>query len=287
MTGGGRQGSAEPVPRALRAEVVEAAGGYTLAAIRGLFEPEGFSLPVDFEPTQGSMRMSMAKAFDESIELRSAEVVAAYLRVVERLIDDLTETAERVDHRWAPDRLRRIRRELARAGVTTEPDGRLVLVSRLVVSNALVNAPTESGIRLAMTTLERSEAEPEEKVGAAKELVEATVKHALDELGEAYAPNADLPELARVLHQRLRLAPQSIAPTKRGATTMVRILGGLTYIPHGLAELRNEGYGTGHGRATRISGIRPRHADLAVRAAIAYASFILETIADADAPWRL
>jgi hypothetical protein len=67
---------------------------------------------------------------------------------------------------------------------------------------------------------------------------------------------------------------------------MVEILGGLTQIPHGLAQLRNEGYGTGHGRASRISGIRPRHADLAARAAIAYASFVLETIADPEAPWR-
>ena len=276
----------EAIPRAVRAEVVEAAGGYTLAEIRRLFEPEGFSLPPDFEPTQGSMRMSMAHAFDESIELRSSEDVAAYLRVVERLVDNLTETAERVDHRWAPDRLKRIRRELSRAGVATEPDGRLVLARRLVTSDALVNTPTESGIRLAMTTLERSEAESEEKVGAAKELVEATVKHALTVLGQAHEPNSDLPELAGLLHKRLRLAPRAIAPTTRGAETMVRILGGLTQIPHGLAELRNEGYGTGHGRAIRISGIRPRHADLAVRAAIAYASFILETIADPDAPWR-
>ena len=274
------------IPRAVRSEVVDGAAGYTLAEIRRLFEPEGFSLPPDFEPTQGSMRMSMAQAFDESIELRSAEDVAAYFRVIERLIDTLTETAARVDHRWAPDRLKRIRRELSRAGVTSEPDGRLVLARRLVTSDVLINAPSESGIRLAMTTLERSEAEPEEKVGAAKELVEATVKHALSVLSEAHEPAADLPELAGVLHKRLRLAPRSIAPTTRGAETMVRILGGLTQIPHGLAELRYEGYGTGHGRPTRISGIRPRHADLAVRAAIAYASFILETIEDPDAPWR-
>jgi hypothetical protein len=137
-----------------------------------------------------------------------------------------------------------------------------------------------------MTTLERSDGEPEEKVGAAKELVEATVKHALAALDEPHMADADLPELAGVLHKRLRLTPRAIAPTTKGAETMVEILGGLTQIPHGLAQLRNEGYGTGHGRASRISGIRPRHADLAARAAIAYASFVLETIADPEAPWR-
>lgn len=285
MTGRGR-GPAELIPRAVRAEVIEGAGGYTLAEIGRLFEPEGFSLPPEFEPTQGSMRVSTARAFDASIDFASPEEVTAYLRVVERLIDELTETAERVDHRWAPDRLKRIRRELARAGVEAEPDGRLRLASRLRTSDALANAPTESGIRLGITRLDRSDAEPEEKVGAAKELVEATVKHALAALEEAHQLNADLPELAGLLHQRLRLAPRAIAPTTRGAETMVRILGGLTQIPHGLAELRNEGYGTGHGRATRIAGIRPRHADLAARAAIAYATFVLDTLADPGAPWR-
>ena len=55
-------------PRAIRADVVEAAGAYTLAEIRRRFESEGFSLPPNLEPTQGSRRMSMAQAFDESIE---------------------------------------------------------------------------------------------------------------------------------------------------------------------------------------------------------------------------
>jgi hypothetical protein len=189
MTARGGRGRLEPIPRAIRAEVVEAAGGFTLNEIRRLFEAEGFSLPPDFEPTQGSMRMSMANAFDESIDLRSSDDVAAYLRVVERLIDDLNETAARTVHRWAPDRLRRLQRELARAGVVTHPDGRLTLAAPgLTSSTALTAAPTESGIRLAMTTLERSDGEPEEKVGAAKELVEATVKHALAALDEPTWP---------------------------------------------------------------------------------------------------
>jgi hypothetical protein len=72
----------------------------------------------------------------------------------------------------------------------------------------------------------------------------------------------------------------------KGADTIVRILGGLTNIPSGLAELRNAGYGTGHGQSRRISGIKERHAELAARAAITYSSFMLDTIDDPDAPWR-
>jgi len=177
-------------------------------------------------------------------------------------------------------------RVLLRSEIRLDEKGRLGLPHRLLTSPSLAALPSESGIRLAIRGLERSDAEPEEQVGAAKELVEATVKHALMVLEEESSTTADLPALANQLHQRLRLAPNAIAPTTRGARTMVRILGGLSQIPQGLAELRNEGYGTGHGRATRIVGIRPRHADLATRAAVAYASFVLDTLADPDAPWR-
>jgi abortive infection Abi-like protein len=278
--------SLDLLPRAIRAEVIDAASAYTLAEITKLFTSEGFSLPSGFEPTQGRMRRSMAEAFDSTIDFRSPEDVEAYLRVVERLLDELATTASRTDHFWAPDRITKIRRELGRAEVTIESDGRLRLTKRLILSQSLAAAPTESGIRLAITRLERSEAEPEEKVGAAKELVEATMKHALAELAEAYDSNADIPALAKVLHRRLRLDPRGIAPTARGAETMVRLLAGFSQIPQSLAELRNEGYGTGHGQVTRISGIKPRHADLAARSAIAYAAFILDTLADPEAPWR-
>lgn len=274
------------IPGPLRREVLEAVGAYTLGQINALFEPEGFSLPPEFTPTAGSMRRSAARAYDESINYTSLERVSAYLRVVERLIDELTETALRVDTRWGSDRLTRIRLELSRADITIEPDGRLRLARRPISGKALANAPSSSGIKLAMTMLERMDVEPEQTVGAAKELVEATIKFALTELDEAYVPSDDLPALAKHLHRRLRLDPKAIAPTTRGADTIIRILGGLTAVPHGLAELRNAGYGTGHGQVSRIAGLKPRHAELAARAATAYAGFILDTLADPEAPWR-
>jgi hypothetical protein len=268
---------------------------YTLAEIGRFFGPEGFVLPPDFTPDVGGMRRSKIASYHSLIDYADPDQADAYIRVVQRLRDKLTDAIpgpEQMDafpgprEEWARKALARLDRELRRSHVEIEESGELRLVHRVATSASLAGAPSESGIRLAITRLERSDAEPEEKVGAAKELVEATVKLALAVFDGVDAPAGDLSELASQLHQRLRLAPQAIAPTTRGAQTMVRILGGLTNIPHGLAELRNEGYGTGHGRAIRISGIRPRHADLAVRAAVAYASFILETIEDPDAPWR-
>ena len=65
-----------------------------------------------------------------------------------------------------------------------------------------------------------------------------------------------------------------------------RILGAVTTIANGLAELRNRGLGTGHGPATARVGLGSRHAHLAVNAALTWCQLMLDTLADPDAPWR-
>lgn len=282
MTRRGCNASTELIPAGARAEVADIMSQYTLAEIGRMFEPEGFTLPADFELPQSSMRRGLIAGYESLIDFASVDDAEAYLRVLERLLDQLADTGTP----WAGTARERLLRVLLRAEIRLDDHGRLRASRHPLTSSSLAAAPSESGIRLAMTRLERFDAEAEEKVGAAKELVEATIKHALLDLGEPVDPAGDVPALAKQLHKRLRLDPRSIAPTARGAETMVRLLAGLTQIPQGLAELRNEGYGTGHGQATRLSGIKPRHADLASRAAVAYASFILDTLADPDAPWR-
>jgi hypothetical protein len=55
----------------------------------------------------------------------------------------------------------------------------------------------------------------------------------------------------------------------------------------GVAELRNRGYGNGHGLAERRTGPGVRHAHLAVNAAITRCQLMLETLHDECAPWRV
>lgn len=146
--------------------------------------------------------------------------------------------------------------------------------------------PRESDIRLHLSRLERLEQEPEEMIGAAKELVEATVKHVLLELDGEIPENEDMPVLTKRALAKLNLHPTAIAPTKKGAEIMMRILGGQAQTAPGLAELRNLGYGTGHGQGRRIKGLKRRHAELAARSATTFAAFVLDTLHDEDAPWR-
>lgn len=54
----------------------------------------------------------------------------------------------------------------------------------------------------------------------------------------------------------------------------------------GVAELRNRGYGTGHGLGATRAGLGARHAHLAINAARLWCQFMLDTLADPRAPWR-
>ncbi|MFH1066797.1 MAG: abortive infection family protein [bacterium] len=62
----------------------------------------------------------------------------------------------------------------------------------------------------------------------------------------------------------------------KGSETIKRLLNNLATIAHGLAEIRNL-YGTGHGKGGKTPAIKPRHAKLAVGAAITLATFLFET----------
>jgi hypothetical protein len=51
-------------------------------------------------------------------------------------------------------------------------------------------------------------------------------------------------------------------------------------------SLRNRGYGTGRGQRTSRVGLHAHHANLAVNAAFTWCQLMLDTLADAEAPWR-
>lgn len=129
--------------------------------------------------------------------------------------------------------------------------------------------------------LERSVADPEGAITAARALVESVCKHVLDESGAAYDEAADLPKLYRGASERLNLAP-----SQHTEAAFKQILGGCTAVVEGLGTLRNR-LGDAHGR--RRVGVRPhaRHAQLAVNLAGAVALYLLATFeATQNAPER-
>jgi len=92
-------------------------------------------------------------------------------------------------------------------------------------------------------------------IGAAKELLEATAKTVLDELGVAFDDKTvKLAWLIGTAQRELGPHPRTVAPGSDGSNATKRILGGLTSIAIRLAELRDEGRGTHGALGRRVLG---------------------------------
>jgi hypothetical protein len=120
------------------------------------------------------------------------------------------------------------------------------------------------------------EADPSLAIGTAKELIETCCKTILAERGQEISGTPDISTLTKATFKQLNLVPEGIPNSARGAEVIRRILSNLSTVCHGLAELSGL-YGTGHGQHAAASGLKSRHAKLAVGAASTLAIFLFET----------
>ena len=118
--------------------------------------------------------------------------------------------------------------------------------------------------------------DPSLAIGTAKDLVESCCKTILAKRGTEIPKGVDLPKLVKMVAKELKLVPDGVSEAARGAETIRIILNNLTALTQGLAELRGL-YGSGHGRDGKYRGLGPRHARLAVGAAVAFIDFVTET----------
>ncbi|WP_165455669.1 abortive infection family protein [Paracoccus subflavus] len=124
--------------------------------------------------------------------------------------------------------------------------------------------------------LERiGDSEPGEAIALAKEIVESCCKLILDDRKVEYSSKAEIPDLLKLLRKELKIMPEGIEDTTKGASEIRDILTSLGRIAHSLAPLRNA-YGKGHGRGRGFRGLQPRHARLAIGAASTFVDFVLD-----------
>jgi len=118
---------------------------------------------------------------------------------------------------------------------------------------------------------------PKDAIGGAKELVESVCRTVLRLIGEPVpGKTVDLVDIAKLTLKALELGPADIDDAKKGAALVRRCLQQLGAVVASLGELRNL-YGSGHGRDGKWRGLSPRHARLAVGAAVTFAGFVAET----------
>ncbi len=125
--------------------------------------------------------------------------------------------------------------------------------------------------RLFAIAMERSERDPNGAVTAARSLLETTCKLLMDDMGESYESNEKITTLFNKISKKLRLHP-----TQHPNDSLKLILSGCSKIVQGLAETRNL-ISDAHGQGRKPMNAAPRHAKLAVSAAGAMSTFLIDT----------
>lgn len=120
------------------------------------------------------------------------------------------------------------------------------------------------------------ESDPELAIGTAKELIESCCKSILTIREIPFTKADDLGNLTKQVTKALQLVPDGVSDAAKGAENIKNVLRNLTQLTSNLTQLRGL-YGTGHGKDGQHRGLQPRHARLAIAAAVAFVDFVSET----------
>jgi hypothetical protein len=261
-------------------------------AIGEYWENEHFAQNLDVTPGEGGVRKQLFDSYAASVDWTNEDHVTRALRVFESMLRRLDRESRKFNGSGLPaDTVTDLREAFARDGCRLDDELRLhtARFTRLTVH---VDALTEaSGIHAELERVRRFGAEyPDDAIGAAKQLIEATAKLVLLKRNLPVDERQDLPSLIKQAQQALHLHPAALPPARDAGSpdnsdSIKRIMGALTSAAIGVAELRNR-YGTGHGRLAAPTGLGPRHARFAVGTAATWCELMLDTLADPGAPWR-
>lgn len=117
--------------------------------------------------------------------------------------------------------------------------------------------------------------DPAQAVGSAKDLLETVLKSVLELHGTGKETKLELPKLVSSALDRLGMNPGAIGCSEPAAVQVKRLAGSLSTIVQTAGELRNGGFGTGHG-VSRTPQLEPALAKLAVSSALTVATFFIE-----------
>ena len=246
--------------------------------IDDMFGAAGISKVTIYHPSVSGQRRALVEEYYASLDFDSNVDVAKLVSVYSEIVSQLSEPSFPASSPESPvpnltSRMSRLGYEYSNGGfikVTPHEEPLLENIRYFAAAHDL------DGLRACIDRLAKSvEEDPPLAVGTAKELIETIGKTILEDRQKPY-DNQDLHALVRSVSQELALVPRDVPNTTKGADTIKRVLGNLSQVSQGLAELRNL-YGTGHGRSARTGGIRARHARLAVGAATTLALFLWET----------
>ncbi|ROP53312.1 abortive infection family protein [Streptomyces sp. PanSC9] len=271
-------------PATLRA-IRSLATDLTLRIVAELWENHGFAPipPEELKYQDSGQRRTEFMLYAQGVDWADPNQVRRALQVFEDFIREYRDPNQPGTPKWLDD----IRVRLERDGFALDTEGRISWPNPPVLVRDLSALSDASGITIELERIRRDlTTDPQGAIGAAKQLIEATAKTALRELNIAIDKNAALPSLISTVHKELKLDAASAPEGPDGSKAVKKILSGAVNIAVGVAELRNQGFGSGHGMASAPSGLGVRHARLTVNAAVTWCELILDTLSDPAAPWR-
>jgi len=250
-----------------------------LREIETEFDAADISRDYDYVPSVSGQRRALVEQHYQSIDWTKQADIQRILTVYGNVLSQLEGERPFQNSEWAQAQFHRLMKWLEKDGYRYEK-GRLFPIAR----NQPLAAAKEKTAVFDAPELHRQIArmqqavtdDPGLAIGTAKELIETACKTILEENEVGFSKKDDLMDLVKKVRVELRLLPDDVSDSSKGAESVRRILGSLGAIAQGLGELRNL-YGTGHGKGRRSKGLSPRHAQLAVGAAATLATFLFET----------
>jgi len=205
-------------------------------------------------------------------------VLAVFMANLEHKFAEARPWGGQTDGAYARQEFDRFQQQLRREGYEYR-DGVIVPLSaaaRLADAKLIAEQFDTVHITDQIKRIEASiDVDPALAIGTAKELVESCFKTILRERDVVY-DKEDLPQLGKKVFAAMKLVPDDVPDSAKGAKTIKVLLSNLATVVQGLAEMRGL-YGTGHGRDGRSRGVTARHARLAVGAAATLVTFAFQT----------
>lgn len=278
----------ELISRRTREAVRDTMSGTVLREIDEMWQDELFAPPTEEPEPVGGQRVTHFQGYLDQVDWTNQTHVARALRVFEVALRPWFNPPDGFTH-GGEVLVPRLQRLFRRDGYELDGQGKInggspVIIAAEFLADLSDPAVIHEHLNRMSAAIERDD--PAQAIGSAKELIESTAKLVLRERGESYSDGDDLPMLVMRAQQSLAVHPAGRPAGPDGSDAVKKILGAVTTISAGIAELRNRGYGTGHGQGAARTGLGTRHARLAINASRLWCEFMLDTLSDPAAPWR-
>lgn len=261
------------ISKTTRNEFREILTGYTLREIDMTFDAGGLTPRAGYQPTVSGQRRGSVEAYYANIDFTSASDVKKLLAVYEKMIENLTQAAERNPEYNHGATISALLRRMERDGFRYV-EGRF---SSDKLNASVIHAPTL--VQLTESSIQEHIEKARQKIlngdaagaiASAYTLLEEFLKQLLRKTGTAFNENeGDI----RALY-KLAAIPLNLAPKNESLETHLKtILEGLQRQIGGLYEVANKA----SDRHARRYNPAPHHARLAVNVAFTLCEFLLES----------